>query len=201
MPKQIKEYPESLSANNNDKFLLQSDSDNAYKYITKNNLFTGLSNTSGSIQYIQFADVKPNGVDGGNGILNDWTDREINTKLNDDTNEASLINNAFKLPNGGYIINISSPFYLSAFIRIRLLNFTTDSEIIRGGSEWFNNNANSGTNQRAMLSGKLNVTNKEHLFKVQYFIRYSFQSQWLLGNSAGDGGNEVYTIIDLIKVN
>lgn len=200
MPKQIKDFTEITSAANADKLLIQVASNNTTRSITKQNLLTGLSNQSNSVKFAQLADIKTNNTSGGNGVNNTWTDRALNTKVFDDIG-ITLTSNAFVLPVGTYQLTATSPFYLSGITRIRIINSSTNTEIIRGLSEYFtsSNNAASSASQ-ANLSGRIIVTNPAHQYKLQYRVSGSFSSIYLLGNPCNDGGNEVYSVVNLEKI-
>ncbi|RCJ34597.1 hypothetical protein A6769_21965 [Nostoc punctiforme NIES-2108] len=148
-------------------------------------------------QFIQLLDSKSANASGGIASFQSWSNRDINTISNDDTNSVILSANTFVLPAGSYIVDAASNFYIVNAVKMRLKNLTDGNILLSGITAYFNKNSTAYGN--AGITGKFVIGENKSL-ALEYYVDSPTSSVYNLGAPVGDGSAEIYTSIDLRKV-
>ena len=150
---------------------------------------------SGSIPYVKISETQTSGTQGGTATSGSWLTRVLNTTNSDTQGISSLLSNQVTLPIGTYLVVAYAPFLGVDASQIRLQNITTTTTLITGQNVSIN-----ATNQGGccFLSGKFVLVSASTL-EVQYQVSASI-STFGLGQAAGFGTSEVYTIVEFQKV-
>jgi len=77
-----------------------------------------------SYGYVEVADIKSAGTDGGTSVANTWTARIINTEVFDSDNICTLSSNQITLDAGTYDFYCTAQFYSALALGLRLRNVT-----------------------------------------------------------------------------
>lgn len=124
-----------------------------------------------------------------------WVTRGLTTVLTDpDSIVVSLASNQFELGAGEYWIKARSPAFNTNRHKIRLRNITDGSTAIVGSTQISGNSSGNDT----FVSGRVVIASAK-VFEIQHW------SELTIGNAAGiatgSGEIEVYTVVEIIKLN
>lgn len=155
------------------------------------------SGVGGGFKTIFIKDVKPSGTAGGACTRDTWITRDLNSMTGEYVNIASLSANYFTLVPGKYLIEASSPAFITTMHKIRLVNGDGSTVIV--GSSGFSNTANSSVTH-SFVMGYLDVVQA-----TSYAIQHRCGPTATVhindfGVPASMGENEIYTQVKITKV-
>ena len=137
-------------------------------------------------------DTKLAGSVGGTAITGVWTTRTLNTVTTDGGSQISLTANQFTISSGNYLIDIVVPFNKTDQTRIRLQNITDNVTVLISINKTFQDNAYLLLNSYVALAAV-------KTFEIQYYATSSVNNTDL-GIPDGITGNEIYTIVRILKI-
>lgn len=155
------------------------------------------SGVGGGFKTIFIKDVKPSGTAGGACTRDTWITRDLNSMTGEYANIASLSANYFTLVPGKYLLEASSPAFITTMHKIRLVNGGGSTVIV--GSSGFSNTANSSVTH-SFVMGYLDVVQA-----TSYAIQHRCGPTATVhindfGVPASMGENEIYTQVKITKV-
>ena len=167
---------------------------------TGTNTFSNLIASGGSFTpyYAWFRDVKATNTAGGAFTSGAWQVRTLNTSQVNTIPSASLdtVNNWFTLPSGSYYIRAFAPALQVNRHKAKLFNFTDNTDIIFGSSEFCSNSSVIQTSSR--IEGNFTITSTK-----SFQIHHRCQTT-TVGNGFGMESNfgviEVYTEVYVYKI-
>lgn len=185
---------------------------NALKVVRVNSAGTAYEHIASSAiayQYAELRDQKANNTAGGVATSGAWQNRDLNTKINDESGIVGLDagTGIFTLGVGTYDIEVSAPAYFVDTHQIRLLDFvagtvklSVNGSELYGSSEFSNNDVAAQT--RSVLKGRFSVIDiANNQFQIQHRVQTTRSAQPDgFGQPANFGNIEVYTTVSLRKV-
>ena len=153
-------------------------------------------------------DVKTNGTRGGTFLITDtsiddenkdsngnytWMTRDLNTIIGDNI-FVTLSNNIFTLPIGVYYISANAPGFKVLDHQIRLKNRTASTVSAVGTSEY----ANAEAQTRSFLSVFVSLSASTD-FELQHRAQKKRDNDGL-GRACGFGNNEIYSVVEITKI-
>lgn len=152
---------------------------------------TGTNNTRWVI-----SDVKSNAVNGGTFNNGNWIVRTLNTIVGGNS-DVTLSSNQITIAAGTYSISGSAPAYTVSNHQCRFRNITDSTTAIVGTSELAQTSAPK-TSSRSHFSGIITISSTK-VFELQHRCSNT-GSQNGFGIAAGNGGTELYSIVNIIKI-
>lgn len=150
-------------------------------------------------QYILLQDVKASGTDGGTiGTSGVWFTRNLNTVVNDDTNSVVVASNQFTLQPGTYRIKAVIPGVQPGRFQSRLYNVTS-SVVLLGGSSSYMSNGGAYGQAESTIEGEFTLISAT-TFAIQMWSQVTSTQTYALGASTTTGANEIYTIVELLRI-
>lgn len=143
--------------------------------------------------YVKVSETETSGTAGGTSSTGAWNVRVLNTKDVDTSAIGSLSGNQLTLPAGTYQTRISSSFYSTLQLQIRLYNVTASSVLLIGQSVF--GIANGGVIDS--ISGQFTLSTSSAV-AVQYQVNNGVVTNGL--GYPSSFGTEVYTTAEFIKV-
>jgi len=144
-------------------------------------------------------DEKPSGTNGGNISAGVWTTRNLNT-LDQKSGDSfvSLNTNQFTLTPGEYIIEASAPGANIDGHRVKLREITGGTDIAFGTTEV------AAINQgyvvtRSYLMSRIEITTNK-IYEISHRANSTAAADQVLGPASGQGINEIYTTVKIIKL-
>lgn len=163
-------------------------------------------------EYIHIQDQKASTTNGQSLAHDSWTVRELTTEVTDEGSNAALASNQVTLAAGTYYIKakagswsgdgISGYYHKHKIIWAETTSTLTD---IVGMAGYVTGFAASGTTTYSYLSGKFtitagNVTNNQDIFELKHYAYNAQHAAVPGGVSVDDGTVEIYTDIELWRV-
>lgn len=145
--------------------------------------------------YMLLADEKAQNTSGGSSIAGVQT-RALNTVRANTIPGASLAANQVTLPAGTYRIRGSAPSMGSDQTRAYLYNVTDAATAILGTSEHGSAGAEALTT-RSFIDGRITIASQK-TFDLRQFTDRAV-STFGLGGLVNNGGNEVYSLLEITK--
>jgi hypothetical protein len=143
-------------------------------------------------------DEKTSGTGGGTFTSGSYITRDLNTVRQNSIISASLSANQISLPAGTYYINASAPAYNVAQHKIRWRS-TTNTVTIVGTSEYARSTSTSDQT-RSCVTGIFTITTTT-LFVIEHRTSTSYANSYALGAAVTFGDVEVYTIVEITRLN
>lgn len=149
-----------------------------------------------------FSEEKPQGENGGQSVINNWTYRNLNTVSSIPPNSekgACLVPNGIHLTQGLYDISITSPFYLTENTRLRLQRKTlVDDEgetVAISGSHYINV---PKITYSITLDTLLTVPIGGSMYEIQYYATKNDKTGLGIATNT-PRQKEKYTIVKIVK--
>ncbi|NJR37749.1 MAG: hypothetical protein HC781_01585 [Leptolyngbyaceae cyanobacterium CSU_1_4] len=146
-------------------------------------------------RYSRIIESQASGTAGGSAVAGIQT-RNLNTIVNNAGDVVSLTNNRFTLRSGTYRIVASSPALSVNSHRIFLWNVAASTRTLNGKPTY-----SSGANavSPALLQGIFTVVGNTD-FEIRHYCQTAVVTSGGLGVSAGDGTNEIYTEVEIWRI-
>lgn len=145
-----------------------------------------------NIGYMLVRDEKPQNTGGGNTSAAATVARVLNTVVANTIVGASLGGNQITLPSGKYRINASCPVFAVDNNRISFYNVTDAAPQILGTSE----NGDGNTTTRSFITGRFTIAATK-VFELRHYTLNAITNGF--GDPVNSGGNEVYSVLEIIK--
>lgn len=149
---------------------------------------------AGHTGYILLRDEKSSGTDGGTFNSGAWQTRDLNTKVSDVNNLATLSANQITLLAGTYRCRIQCTAYSVYKNQARLYNVTDSLTVLLGSSQ--RSPTTTNTNVPSVIAGRFTIAANKVL-QVQHRCETS-QATTGFGMAAGFD-TEIYTIAEFWK--
>ena len=148
--------------------------------------------------YIKLSDTKATGTAGGSSIAGTQT-RALTTKDVDTGNICTLNvpSKQFTLPAGTYRIKASAPSFRSGTHKAILYNVSDLSNVIIGESAYTNSAVDTPVTKSDVI-GQF-VIGSEKTFEIRHYTQI-IKTVDGLGIATSDGTAEVYTVVELWKI-
>ncbi len=155
------------------------------------------SSSSTEPSMVIYADVKANGVNGGNSGPS-WITRVLNTEVykNDPLGSFSLASNQITLQAGKYLIEAQAPAYNTDRHQARFQNITDGTTDILGTSSHSSNG--NGVENTSSVIGVVSISSAK-VFELQHRSRYTIGSGY--GVEVNFGIVEKYSIVKITRLN
>lgn len=146
-------------------------------------------------EYANLQETQTSGTDGGGSSAATWNSRTINNEVIDSGGNVTVSSGQFTLTPGTYRIQVSAPAVGVSRHRLRLRNIT-DSTTDAVGASAYSGGVTAAT--PASLSTQITISASK-TFEIQHYTE-SARAGNGLGEAAGDGETEVYTVVELWKI-
>ena len=153
-----------------------------------------IPNLAPRIAYL--SETQANTVQGGSSIATTWTNRTLNTLVDNTGIVTSLTSNNFVLQAGTYSVEAKSPAYNSNSNRCRIRNITDGTTTVVSISDY--TGATSSSTSTTVAIGEFTITSAK-TFALQYYVG-SAQATIGLGASGSTGENEVYGQVKITRI-
>jgi hypothetical protein len=141
-------------------------------------------------------DAKANGTDGGTFTSGSWITRDLNT-VEGSTSMVALSANQFTLQAGTYVINAMVPGYDVSWHKARLRNISDATDAVLGTSQYAS--STYGNQNHSVIFGVFTISSQK-VFQIQHQCNSTRANQGF-GYSTSFGENEIYTVVQLMKIN
>lgn len=118
--------------------------------------------------YILIQDQKAEPTDGGTATAGSWQTRDINTKVFDTGDNATLVNNQITLVAGTYRFKIKCPAFRVGFHKAKLYNITDNLDVAIGQVAWSDNGADDAGNFSEIVGQMVITTSK--VFEIRHRV-------------------------------
>ncbi|HEX8238063.1 MAG TPA: hypothetical protein VF600_19135 [Abditibacteriaceae bacterium] len=145
--------------------------------------------------YILIQDQKASATEGGTATSGAWRTRDLNTKVADTGNHATLSTNRVTLQAGTYDFVASAPAMKAGSHQARIYNVTDSSVVALGTSERVAPGGKYATT-RSIVSGRFTISSSK-VFELQHQVS---DTQLTDGFGVATGfGTEVYSVLEFWK--
>jgi hypothetical protein len=155
-------------------------------------VLTTVPNLQMRVAYL--SDVKATATNGGASIAATWTNRELNTIVDNTGIVTSLASNQFVLSAGVYSIEASAPFFSTTTSKLRLRNITDSTTFDVSDSHY----ANTTTSCVPLLRTEITLTSAKTI-SLQYYVGAAVATNGL-GTAVGGGENEKFAQVKITKI-
>ena len=145
-------------------------------------------------RYSRITDTKSSGTAGGTSLASNTQIRTLNTTDANAGDVTALSSNRFTLRAGTYRFRISAPGSGVGSHSARLYNFTNGVTALAGSAEA----AGSSTTTRSWVVGQLTLSTAND-FEVRHFTTNAVSTSGL-GLAASSGTSEIYTVVEIWRV-
>lgn len=151
--------------------------------------------SSSSLSIAVLADEKSTGTAGGSSSATTWNNRNLQTEISDTDNIVSISSNQFTPIAGTYLIFVSAVGHRVGSHRVRLYNVTGAATVSEGLSVRSGNADTVG----AIAALAHVFTANGDAYRIDHYTAAA-QATDGLGSAVGDGSNERYMEITLLKL-
>ena len=157
----------------------------------------GPTGASGSGEMYMIKDKKASGVNGGTATSGSWETRDLNNLNSYGGTNVTLSSNAFTIQPGTWCMEASAPAYSVDSHTIRIRDTTNSLTAARGSSE----DAPSGGagRQTRTFASVIETVASAATYEVQHRVQTT-QATTGHGYATGFAGNEVYTMVKIMKL-
>lgn len=156
-----------------------------------------VDNSQEVLEVYNISDEKSSGTNGGTFTSGSWQTRTLNTITSFPTGgtNVTLSSNQFSVSAGTYLISARAPANDVNNHKIRLRDVTNNVTVLNGSSEQTSLN---GVDTSSIIDDIFTINNST-TFEIQHQCQTTENTDGF-GNACGFGVNEVYTVVNLLKL-
>lgn len=160
----------------------------------------GTPSGGGTISRAIITDEKSLSTDGGTFTSGAWRTRDLNTEVTDLDGIVTISSNQFTLGAGTYTIEWSAPGFACLRHQTQLYDVTGTAAVQRGSVEYSDLPFGSVSAQTRSMGIARVSPSGSNTYEIQHYCGTTRSTDGFgHAGSLGSGGNEVYTIVTIIK--